>query len=58
MSMLVAPLITTFADGVGLVTGDASVTIGDVANDDFSICGADTRIPLEPSPANDDTVAV
>ena len=50
MSMLVAPFMVTFADAVVRVTGDDSVTIGDVAKGDFSICIAHTNIPLTPSP--------
>ena len=56
--MLVAPLIATFAVAVGLVTGDELVIIGDVENSPFSILGAETMMPLTPSPANDDTFAV
>ena len=53
--MLVAPFMVTFADAVVRVTGDDSVTIGDVAKGDFSICIAHTNIPLTPSPTNEPT---
>lgn len=52
MSMLVAPFITTFADALGLITGDASVIIGDEANGDFSNFAPHRYMPSTSFPVN------